>query len=126
VTERDSTWGWRLIGGLCGMLAGVVLVLAPQVAALVTVFTLYFGLAIAAIVIGLFEIGSGLFGRRRDWAEAALGVLQILIGIFLFATASGGALMLFVPLLGLSAIASGVILVGSGIARRGGRQPAPA
>jgi uncharacterized membrane protein HdeD (DUF308 family) len=108
------------------MLAGVVLVLAPQVAALVTVFTLYFGLAIAAIVIGLFEIGSGLFGRRRDWAEAALGVLQILIGIFLFATASGGALVLFVPLLGLSAIASGVILVGSGIARRGARQPAPA
>ena len=119
LTNRDETWGWRVFGGLCGMLAGIVLVLQPQVAAVVTLIALYVFVALAAFGIGIFEIISGLSSHPRDWGQVGLGALQIVMGILLFAFATNGAVALFVPLLGLSTVASGAILLGSGLMRRG-------
>ncbi len=119
LTNRDETWGYRLFGGLCGVLAGVVVVLQPQVAAVVTLLTLYFFVAIAAVGVGVFEIISGLAGKPRDWLEVGLGALQILMGVLLFVLAINGSVGFFVPLLGIATIASGALLLGSGLIRRG-------
>ena len=119
LTNRDETWGWRLFGGLCGMLAGIVVVLQPQVAAVVTLIALYVFVAIAAFGNGIFEIMTGVSSHPRDWAQVGLGVLQIVMGILLFVFANNGAVALFVPLLGVSTIASGALLLGSGLLRRG-------
>ena len=86
---------------------------------MVTLLTLYFFVAIAALGVGVFEIISGLAGKPRDWMEVGLGAVQIIIGVLLFVFAINGAVAFFVPLLGVSTVASGALLLGSGLMRRG-------
>jgi uncharacterized membrane protein HdeD (DUF308 family) len=124
IANRDETWGWQVAGGVCGAIAGIIVLLAPQFITLVTVFTLYFLLASAAIVLGAFEIMGGLMRSPREWSSVIVGALQIVLGILLFVySLSGGGLQWFIPLMGLSAIASGVLLIGTGWQRRGPSAP---
>lgn len=126
VMQRDSTWGWRLAGGIGRVLAGLLIIGQPQFAALLTVVTLYFVLVVAAVVTGLCEIVDGLVRRQRDWLEVAIGCLQVFIGVMLFVYTISGGLRLFVPIIGLSVIAAGVLLLGSGIqAQRAGAAAQP-
>ena len=115
VVHRDSGWGWRLAGGIVGILVGIILLANPVTGALIIVSVQFFLLAIGLIVMGIATMVGGkrtsdAIGYQWSWGNFLLGVLEVLLGIFL----------LFRPLLGIFtllwltailAIIGGVLLI---------------
>jgi uncharacterized membrane protein HdeD (DUF308 family) len=115
VVQRDAGWGWRLGGGILGILVGIILLASPVAGALAIVSVQFFLLALGLIVMGIAIMVGGKYtsdaiGYQWSWSNFFLGVLVVLLGIFL----------LFHPLLGtitllwltaLLAIIGGVLLI---------------
>jgi uncharacterized membrane protein HdeD (DUF308 family) len=115
VVDRDSGWGWRLAGGILGILVGIILLANPVAGALIVVAIQFYLLALGLIVMGIVTMVGGKYtadsiGYQWSWGNFFLGVLEILLGIFL----------LFRPLLGIFtllwlvaivAIVGGVLLI---------------
>jgi uncharacterized membrane protein HdeD (DUF308 family) len=74
-----SSWGWRLLGGILGIVAGIVVVDHPVwgaiTAATSAVYLVGF-LAIISGVIGLVEAFQG-----GGWGAGILGILSIIFGL---------------------------------------------
>jgi len=115
VVHRDSGWGWRLAGGILGILVGIILLANPVAGALIIVTVQFFLLALGLIVMGIAMMVGGKYtsdaiGYRWSWGNFFPGALVALLGIFL----------LFRPLLGILtllwltailAIIGGVLLI---------------
>ncbi len=89
----DSTgWGWKLLVGSMGMVAGVLALIAPQVTG--TAFALFvFIIAGQGILSGLIEIYYG--GVYSRVGLAILGIVSVVLAAMLF----------FVPWVGISSAA---------------------
>src|SRR5437763_7898223 len=101
------SWGWRLAGGLVGILAGLAILRWPGLSAL---FVLYL-VAIWAIMMGIVRLVGAIADHEmlpHAWLVALAGVVSVLFGIAMFAWPAAGLLAL-VYLVGIYAIVYGLI-----------------
>ena len=115
VVHRDSGWGWRLAGGILGVLVGIILLANPVAGALVIVTVQFFLLAFGLIVMGIALMVGGkhtsdAIGYRWSWGNFILGVLVVLLGVFLLFRPLLGIFTLL-WLMGILAIIGGVLLI---------------
>src|SRR5215218_5335869 len=107
---REARWWLLLIEGVLGVLAGLVAAFWPGLTALAL---LYF-VAAWAIVTGIFEIVGAIRLRREiegEWALILGGALSVLFGVLLVAVGPGVGLLSLVWLIGVYAVAFGVLLL---------------
>jgi uncharacterized membrane protein HdeD (DUF308 family) len=115
--DRDRSWWLAVLEGLAGIVAAIIALVFPVLAAEVLVIII----GAWAIVTGAFEIVSAIRLREQIQGEFWLGlagVASILFGVVLFLFPGAGALSL-VWLIGGFAIAFGAFLVVLGWRLRG-------
>ncbi len=115
-----ESWWAVLLRGVLGILIGLLTFFWPNITALVL---LYF-IAAWALVTGIFEIVAAIELRRLitgEWAMILGGLLSILFGILLFVFPGAGAVGL-VWLIGVYAIAFGILLIVLALRLRGLRR----
>ncbi|HUS94051.1 MAG TPA: HdeD family acid-resistance protein [Patescibacteria group bacterium] len=104
----SSAWGWKLIIGILGILAGLLIIRHPLYSTFLVPTTLIIILGIEGIIIGAINIFRAFKGA--GWGAGILGALSIIFGILLLANPAMGALALpFV--LGIFAIVGGIMAV---------------
>jgi len=115
---------WRVLGGIIGILAGIIIMIHPIVGTPVTIAFGFYFLAFAAIVTGIINLMGG-FPRTLSWGVSLLGVTQIILGIFLVTHPLVGMLA-YVPTLGMLASAAGIVIIISSFQVRRMAATAPA
>jgi Short repeat of unknown function (DUF308) len=115
VIHRDAGWGWRLVGGIIGIVAGLFLLSNPLLGGISLVLFTYYVLAFAAIIKGIIRIVGGKrtadeVGYHWSWSNFFLGLLEMLIGIFLLANVLSGAIALLF-ILAIIALVGGIVLI---------------
>ena len=81
-TFTDSAdWGWHLIAGLLGVLAGLAIVRNPLWAAMLVPATLVWVLGILGVVIGVLTFVQAF--RGGGWGPGSMGALSIIFGLLL-------------------------------------------
>jgi uncharacterized membrane protein HdeD (DUF308 family) len=100
-----TQWGWKLFGGIVGILAGFYILQHPLWSALLVPETAVTIMGILGIMFGMSGIVQSF--QTRVWGPAILGVLSILMGLYLLLNPFGATLALPVAL--------GIIGVGGGI-----------
>ena len=88
----SSLWGWKLVSGILGILAGIVVLQHPVWSSILIPALLVIFLGIQAIISG----GAGLVlaFQGGGWGRGILGVLNIILGLVL----------LFNPLIGVAVL----------------------
>jgi uncharacterized membrane protein HdeD (DUF308 family) len=105
----DSTaWGWKLLIGILGIVAGIIVLNHPLLSPLVAGSALIIVLGIQALVMGIVEIIQAFQGG--GWGVGLLGVLSIVIGAWLLFNI--GAATLALPwAIGILAIVGGIVAI---------------
>jgi uncharacterized membrane protein HdeD (DUF308 family) len=112
LVHRSTIWGWRLAGGILGVLVALYVFANPILGALAAVSVLYLLIALAALVnglIGLLAVIGLLAGGERSVGRVVLSIFQIIFGVLM--------LLGFFDLLNLVVLvqAIGLLLIGGGI-----------
>jgi len=81
VFTDKADWGWHLIAGILGILAGLVVVKNPLWAALLVPATLVWVLGILGVIIGVMTFVQAF--RGAGWGPAILGALSVIFGLVL-------------------------------------------
>lgn len=103
-----TAWGWKLISGIIGIIAGIAILNHPLWSTILVPTTLVWLLGIGGVVIGILNIIRAFQGG--GWGTGILGVLSILFGIFLMVNPLAGALALPV-VLGVFGIVGGIAAI---------------
>lgn len=104
----SSLWGWKLLAGILGILAGIVVVRHP-------IWSTVLVPEILIILLGIQGIISGVAGlvmafRGGGWGIGILGILSIILGlILLFNPLIGVAVLPFV--LGAFSLVGGIVAI---------------
>jgi uncharacterized membrane protein HdeD (DUF308 family)/predicted flap endonuclease-1-like 5' DNA nuclease len=101
-------WGWKLIAGLLGILAGVLIIQNPLWSTVLVPTTLIIVLGIEGLIIGVINLIQAF--RGGGWGIGVLGVLSILFGLVLLGNPFLAALGLPI-ILGILGIVFGVIAI---------------
>ncbi|GCE05436.1 HdeD family acid-resistance protein [Dictyobacter aurantiacus] len=103
----DKTqWGWKLVIGILGVLAGLAVVRHPLWSALMIPTLIVICLAVQALIVGAVELIQGFSGGGV--AAVMLGIINILLGIVLLFSPLSAAIVL--PLVvGIFALIGGII-----------------
>lgn len=100
-----SAWGWKLIAGILGILAGLAVLNHPLWSPLVVGSTIVIIMGVQAIIAGIVNILLGIQGGGLG--VLLLGVISIIIGVILLANVLVSALSL--PwVLGVFALVGGI------------------
>lgn len=81
--QKKERWGWLLFSGIVGILTGVVVLVAPWVAAMVMASFLWASVGFWAIFTGVLEISAAVRLRQEIKGEIWLafsGLLSIVLG----------------------------------------------
>jgi uncharacterized membrane protein HdeD (DUF308 family) len=106
--DRSIPWIWSLLVGIVGILAGILVLRHPLLAAVTVPTVLVIILGVQGLVMGALEIVGGL--RGGGIGSFILGVINVLIGIILLSSPTTAALA--VPLVfGILLIIEGVCLL---------------
>src|SRR5215471_17326082 len=125
LTHREQPGrGWRVVGGILGIVAGVIIMIHPIAGTLVTIAFGFYLLAFAALVTGIINLVGG-FQKTLSWGVSLLGLAQIILGIFLVTHPLVGMLA-YVPTLGILAIVAGIVIIISSFRVRRMSETAPA
>jgi uncharacterized membrane protein HdeD (DUF308 family) len=104
----NSLWGWKLIGGVLGILAGIVVLQHPLWSTVLVPAVYVVILGVQGIVLGGVSLVMAF--RGEGWGVGILGVLSIVLGlVLLFNVWIGVAALPFI--LGAFSIVGGVIAV---------------
>ena len=104
----SGRWGLHLILGVLGVLAGIAVLRHPLIGTIVTATSIVFILGIGSIIMGVTGIVRGV--QEDGWGSIALGVVNLLIGIWLLFNPLGAALALPI-VLGIFALVGGVAAI---------------
>jgi len=106
--DRSVPWIWSLLIGIIGILAGIVVVRHPLLAALTVPTVIVVVLGVEGLIMGVLEIIAGFTGGGIG--SFIMGVLYVLVGLLLLASPIAAALA--VPLVfGVLLLVQGVALV---------------
>lgn len=100
-------WGWKLVAGILGMLAGLIVLRDPLWSALIVPAILIIILAVQALIAGVTQIIHAFSGG--GWGIALLGVLNIIFGLILLFNPFLGVRVLPI-VLGIFALIGGITL----------------
>ncbi len=104
----SSAWGWKLLAGILGILAGFIVLDAPLWSSFLVVGTLIIVLGIQGLIIGIINLIQAF--RGGGWGIGLLGVLSIIFGLILLSNIFVATLA--VPtVLGIFGLVGGVIAV---------------
>jgi uncharacterized membrane protein HdeD (DUF308 family) len=103
-----SMWGWKIIMGILGIVAGYIVITNPLGStATVALFTVYM-LAFTGIFVGIGDLIHAF--RGGGWGAGIMGVISIVIGVWLLF--NGLSAMVALPfVLGALAIFSGIVAI---------------
>ena len=99
----SSGWGWKLLSGVIGIMAGVLVLQNPLWSAILVPTTLVWMIGLGGIVMGIISLIQAF--RGGGWGAGILGVLSIIFGIMLVGNA-------FIAALGLPWLIAIFALVG--------------
>lgn len=77
----SSLWGWKLLGGILGVLAGLVVLQHPLWSTVLVPAIYVIILGVQGIFIGIFSLVVAF--RGGGWGTGVLGALSIVLGIVL-------------------------------------------
>jgi uncharacterized membrane protein HdeD (DUF308 family) len=102
-----SAWGWKLVMGILGILAGIVVMRHPIASAVQIPMFLVLLLGIQGVVVGIISLVLAFKGG--GWGAGILGVISIIFGVLLILNfANLGTALTFVWIVGIFAIVSGI------------------
>ena len=88
-----TQWGWKLFGGIIGILAGWFLIDAGAIERVASMgFAVVLVLAIQGIIMGIMGLIAAFQGG--GWGAGILGVISIIIGILLLGNMAAAAIVL--------------------------------
>jgi uncharacterized membrane protein HdeD (DUF308 family) len=115
---ESTLWGWKLLGGIIGILAGLVVLQHPLWSTVLLPSVYVVVLGIQGIILG----GSSLVVAFRGggWGSGVLGALSIVLGLVLLLNPLfiGVAVLPFV--LGAFSLVGGILVVAAAFAMRRG------
>jgi uncharacterized membrane protein HdeD (DUF308 family) len=117
MTHSDGRWGWLLLEGILGIIAGIFVFFYPWNAA----YVLALLLGAWAIVTGVLAIGSAFSARRHvpnEWLWVLSGIVSVLFGLAIFWAPAFG-LFALVWMVAFYAVLAGVLLIGFAFRLRG-------
>ena len=103
-----SEWGWKLAGGILGIVLGLYVLRHPLWAALAVPGAAVFVTGIGGIAMGLLAIVQAF--RGSGWGAGILGVMGILLGIVILTNPLASAIGLTWAL-GVLALVGGIALI---------------
>ena len=77
----SASWGWKLVGGLIGIVASIVVLQHPLLSTLIVPTYVIYIIAFLAIAEGVFELIAAFQGSA--WGLGILGILRLVFGIIL-------------------------------------------
>ena len=101
-------WGWALFGGILGIIAGILVLGHPIIAAVVVPTVLVLILASLGILMGVVGIVAG--ARGAGGGAIGLGALSITIGILLFIAPLISTFILII-MLGIFLVIGGIVAI---------------
>ena len=106
IREHDR-WGWMLVEGIVGVIAGLTALFMPLLGAIVLTWIIAFW----AIVTGALEIGAAVRLRKiieGEWMLILVGALSLILGFVILAR-PGVGLAVIVTWIGAYALIAGVM-----------------
>ena len=88
-----TQWGWKIAGGILGIVAGVAVMRHPMYATVLVGATLVVFMGILALVFGVMNLVRA-FSAGGGWGMGLLGALDVIIGLFLIFNPLAGAIAL--------------------------------
>ncbi len=102
-----ARWGWLLVEGILGIIAGIVAIVYPGETAVVLLYLI----AAWALVTGIMELIAAFMVRGGvSWGLAIGGIISVLLGILLFIRPGAGILS-FLWILGIYGIVFGIGMI---------------
>ena len=131
VRNIASRWGWLLVGGIAGVLAGLVALILPGLVGtfggLVVLWTIVIWSIIAGVM-GLRSAAGAPSGRGKTWGIVS-GVVTVLLGVILaiaLIVTPGATLLSLIWTVGAWAVIFGIVLVVTAFSVRAGAKVAGA
>lgn len=106
--ERDVHWGWLLLWGILGILAGLAVLDHPLWSAIMIPTVLVIFMGVDGIILGIIALIEALSGR--GWAAGILGALSIIFGIGILSSSLLAAAVLPV-VIGTFSIVGGIAAI---------------
>ena len=103
-----SNWGWKLLSGIIGIIAGLIIIGYPLLSGILVPSALAILIGIMGLVIGCISLLQGFKGG--GWGAAIIGVLTIILGLLIIASPMVSAVMLMY-LGAFFAIAGGIVAI---------------
>ncbi len=103
--RRDTTW--KIISGILGILAGIIIIGHPYFSAVIVPATLIIIAGILGVCFGAISL---FWALKAGWGAAIMGVLSIIFGLLLLGSPYLGIVML-VYLLAVLGIVGGIITI---------------
>jgi uncharacterized membrane protein HdeD (DUF308 family) len=88
-----TQWGWKVAGGVLGIVAGVAVMRHPMYATVLVGTTLVVFMGILALAFGVMNLVRA-FSAGGGWGMGLLGALDVIIGLFLIFNPLAGAIAL--------------------------------
>ena len=88
-----TQWGWKVAGGILGIIAGVAVMRHPMYATVLVGTTLVIFMGVLALAFGVMNLVRA-FSAGGGWGMGLLGVLDVIIGLFLIFNPLAGAIAL--------------------------------
>ncbi len=106
--NRTTHWGWLLIMGILGIIAGLLVLKHPIYATAITATFIIVFLAVDGLIMGILGLIRAFTGG--GWGPGILGILTIIIGLYLLVNAFNAALALPV-VFGAFLIVGGIVAI---------------
>jgi uncharacterized membrane protein HdeD (DUF308 family) len=104
----SSSWGWKLVGGLLGIIAGIAVLQHPIWSSVMVPTYIIYIIGFIAIAEGVIELIAAFQGS--GWGLGILGILRIVFGIILVSNPLLGVLALPI-VLGALMLVGGIFAV---------------
>lgn len=107
--RTGDRWGWMLVEGILGIVAGIIVFRTPATGALVLLWLVAFW----AITHGIAEIAAGIKLRKiieKEWLLILAGALSLALGIYVLMR-PGVGLLLLVTWVGVYALFAGILML---------------
>ena len=105
---NQSNWGWKLAGGLLGIIAGILVIRHPLWSTVLIPTTLAITIGVLGVIVGLIDVVQAFKGA--GWGTGILGLLSIILGIIIFLNPTIAAFA-SAFLIGLIAIVGGLAAI---------------
>ena len=115
----SSSWGWKLVGGLLGIIAGIAVLQHPILSTVIVPTYIIYIIGFIAIAEGVVELIAAFQGS--GWGLGILGILRIVFGIILLSNPVLGVIALPI-VLGAFMLVGGIFAVVASLRMR--RSPA--